>query len=142
MKRAALLTAALWLLGGFASAATPARLELTHPAKGHEVQISAAAVGVAGDGAPVIAWAAAEGGDNVLYAARPGQMDPVRVNPAGTSVDSLHQAPGMATGPQGEIYLTWSSRRPVPVGGLFASDLRLSRSLDGGRTWDSHLVVN
>ena len=142
MNRTALLTAALALVAGLAGAATPARLELTHPAKGHEVQLSAAAVSVVRDGAPIIAWAAPEGGDNVLYAARPGQSDPVRVNPAGTSVDSLHQAPGLATGSQGEIYLTWSSRRPVPVGGLFASDLRLSRSLDGGRTWDSHLVIN
>jgi hypothetical protein len=142
MKRAALMTAGLSLLAGLAGAATPARLELTHPPRGHEAQLSAAAVGAAADGAPIIAWAAPDGADNVLYAARPGQMDPVRVNPARTSVDSLHQAPGMATGPHGEIYLTWSSRRPVPVGGLFASDLRLSRSLDGGRTWDSHLVVN
>jgi hypothetical protein len=30
----------------------------------------------------------------------------------------------------------------VPVGGLFASDLRLSRSLDGGQTWEQHLVIN
>ena len=142
MKRAALLTVALSLIAALARAATPGRLELTHPPRGHNVRLSAAAVGVVGDGPPIIAWAAPEGGDNVLYAARPGQMDPVRVNPAGTSVDSLHQAPGLATGPHGEVYLTWSSRRPVPVGGLFASDLRLSRSLDGGRTWDSHLVVN
>jgi hypothetical protein len=64
------------------------------------------------------------------------------VNPAGMSVDSLHQAPGLASGPQGELYLTWSSRRPVPTGGLFASDLRLSRSADGGKTWDGHLRLN
>jgi hypothetical protein len=142
MRRASLLTAALSLVAGLAGAATPARLELMHPAKGHEIHLSGAAAGVAGDGAPFIAWAAQEGSDNVLYAARPGQGAPVRVNPAGTSVDALHQAPGVATGPKGEIYVTWSSRRPVPVGGLFASDLRLSRSLDGGRTWDGHLVIN
>jgi hypothetical protein len=124
------------------AAATPARLEVTHPARGHEVHVSDAAVGVAGDGAPIVAWASQEGGDNVLYAARPGQGTPVRVNPPGTSVDSLHQGPGMAVGPTGEIYLTWSSRRPVPVGGLFASDLLLSRSLDGGKTWDGPLRIN
>jgi hypothetical protein len=142
MRRAGLLAAALSLVAVLASAAAPARLELTHPAKGHEIHLSGAAAGVAGDGAPIIAWAAQEGGDNILYAARPGRGEPVRVNPAGTSVDSLHQAPGVAIGSQGEIYLTWSSRRPVPVGGLFASDLRLSRSLDGGQSWDGHLVIN
>ena len=142
MRRALLLTAGLSLAATLAGAASPARLELTHPAKGHEIHLSGAAAGVTRDGAPIIAWAAQEGSDNILYAARPGQSAPVRVNPAGTSVDSLHQAPGVATGPQGEIYLSWSSRRPVPVGGLFASDLRLSRSLDGGQTWDGHVVIN
>ena len=124
------------------AASPPARLEIMHPASGHEVHVSGAAVAVAGDGAPVVAWVAQEGGDNVLYAARPGEGSPVRVNPPGTSVDSLHQAPGVAVGPAGEIYLTWSSRRAVPVGGLFASDLRLSRSLDGGKSWEGHLVIN
>lgn len=146
LAAAALATAALvagaFAAAAFAAAAPPARLEIVHPGKGHEVHLSAAAVGVAGDGVPIVAWAAQEGHDNALYAARPGRGGPVRVNPPGTSVDSLHQAPGVAVGPGGEVYLTWSSRRPVPAGGLFASDLRLSRSLDGGATWDSHLTVN
>ena len=143
---AALLASALALMAALAGAAPgttpPARLELTHPPGGHGVTVSGASVAVTGDGSPIVTWAAQEGEDNVLYAARPGQGAPVRVNPPGTSVDSLHQAPGLVVGPQGELYVTWSSRRPVPVGGLFASDLRLSRSLDGGKTWDGHLRVN
>ena len=139
----ALLAPAVALATALAGAAPPpARLELTHPARGHQVSVSGAAVAVTADGAPVVAWATQEGGDNVLYAARPGDGGPVRVNPPGTSVDALHQAPGLVAGSQGELYLTWSSRRPVPTGGLFASDLRLSRSLDGGKTWDGHLRVN
>jgi hypothetical protein len=137
-----LLAAGLALIGPFAAAETPSRREITHPAKGHEIHVSGAAVAMAGDGEPVVAWAVKEGEEHVLYAARPGEGPPVRVNPAGMSVDSLHQAPGLVSGPRGELYMTWSSRRPVPVGGLFASDLRLSRSFDGGKTWDGHLRVN
>jgi hypothetical protein len=142
MRPTLLVTAGLSLVAALAGAATPTRLELTHPARGHEIHLSGAAAGVAADGAPIITWAAQEGADNILYAARPGRGGPVRVNPDGTSVDALHQAPGVATGPHGEVYLSWSSRRPVPVGGLFASDLRLSRSLDGGQTWGGHVVIN
>ena len=118
------------------------RLEITHPGRGHEAHLSGAAVAAAADGTPVVTWASQEGNDNVLYAARAGRGTPVRVNPAGTSVDSLHQPPGIAAAPHGEIYVTWSARKPVPVGGLFASDLMLSRSLDGGATWNGHVRLN
>jgi len=136
------LAPAAALMAALATAAPAPRLEITHAARGHQVSISGATVAVAPEGVPVVAWVVQEGSDNVLYAARPGDGTPVRVNPAATSVDSLHQAPGLVAGPQGELYLTWSSRRPVPTGGLFASDLRLSRSLDGGKTWDGHVRVN
>jgi hypothetical protein len=138
----ALMAPAIVLVTALAGASPAARLEITHPARGHHVAVSGAAVAVASDGVPVVAWATQEGADNVLYAARAGHGTPVRVNPPATSVDSLHQAPGLVAGPQGELYVSWSSRRPVPVGGLFASDLRLSRSLDGGKTWDGHLRVS
>jgi len=131
------------LLAGAAPTPAPApRVEITHPGRGHEVHLSGAAVAVAADGVPVVTWASQEGNDNLLYAARPGRGAPVRVNPSGTAVDSLHQPPGIAKGPQGEIYVTWSARKPVPVGGLFASDLYLSRSLDGGATWNQHVRLN
>jgi len=66
----------------------------------------------------------------------------VRVNPDGLFIDSLHQPPGLALGPDGEIYVSWSSRKPLPEGVLFASDLRLSRSLDGGQTFEPPRRVN
>lgn len=142
MRRALGLVAVAALLAGAAPAATPpTRVELTHPGRGHEVHLSGAAVVAAADGTPVVAWASQEGNDNLLYAARVGRGAPVRVNPPGTSVDSLHQAPAIAAGRDGEIYVTWSSRKPVPVGGLFASDLQLSTSRDGGATW-THVRVS
>jgi hypothetical protein len=119
------------------------RQELTVFDKPHEAHVSAPAVAVMRDGKTVLAWFAQQGHDNNLFVAQPGsEPKPVRVNPEGMFVDSLHQPPGLALGPGDEVYVSWSSRKPVPEGGLFASDLRLSRSLDGGRTFEGHLRVN
>jgi hypothetical protein len=119
------------------------RQELTVFDKLHEAHVSAPAVAVTRDGKTVLAWFAQQGHDNNLFVARPGsEPRQVRVNPDGLFVDSLHQPPGLALGPGDEVYVSWSSRKPIPEGGLFASDLRLSRSLDGGRTFDGHLRVN
>ena len=119
------------------------RQELTVFDKPHEAHVSAPAVAVTRDGKTVLAWFAQQGHDNNLFVAQPGSdPKPVRVNPEGMFADSLHQPPGLALGPGDEVYVSWSSRKPVPEGGLFASDLRLSRSLDGGRTFEGHLRVN
>jgi len=129
-----------------ADAAGPAlgpRQELTVAEKAHEAHVSAPAVAVRADGRIVLAWFGQQGHDNYLFVARPGsEAKPVRVNPDGLFVDSLHQPPGLALGPDGEIYVSWSSRKPLPEGVLFASDLRLSRSLDGGQTFEPPLRVN
>jgi hypothetical protein len=120
------------------------RSELTHPGKGHEVRISAASVAVARDGGVFLAWGAEEGPIINLYLAHVSAAggQPVRVNPEGLAVDSLHQSPGLDIGPGGEIYVSWSSSKAKPAGTLFASDLRLSRSLNGGKSFDSHVRVN
>jgi hypothetical protein len=129
----------------WAAGLTPGpRPELTHPGKGHEVQISGAAAAVGRDGHVFLTWAAEEGNTTNLYLALVSAQGgkPVRINPEGLTVDSLHQSPGIDLGPEGEIYLSWSSSKLKPEGTLFASDLRLSRSLDGGRSFDTHLRVN
>ena len=142
MRRALGMIAVASLLAGAAPTTPPPRVEITHPGRGHEVHLSGAAVAIAADGTPVVTWASQEGNDNVLYAARAGHGAPVRVNPPGTSVDSLHQSPGIAAGPDGTLFITWSSRKPVPKGGLFASDLQLSSSHDSGVTWSGPVRVN
>jgi hypothetical protein len=130
-------------LPGAGAPAGPARLELAHPVAGHDVHVSPPALAVGADGAPVVAWITGSHGSNTVLLARLGESgQPVRVNPPGTSVDSLHQAPGLAVGPGGEVYVTWSAAKPRPEGVLFASDLYLSRSLDGGRTFEPPLRVN
>jgi hypothetical protein len=120
------------------------RLEITHPGKGHEVHLSAPAVVVGRDGQALVAWIAQSGHTNNVYLARPGVAGapPVRVNPDGLSAESMHQGPGIATGPGGEVYVSWSSEKAKPEGTLFASDLQLSRSLDGGQSFERPLRVN
>ena len=139
VMRALTLAVALLALPVLVSAQ---RLEISHPATGHEVHLSAPSLVVDREG-PLVSWMAQEGHDTIVYAARPGgERVRVRVSPPGMSGDSLHQAPGLATGPAGELYVTWASRRPKPVGGLFASDLQLSRSVDGGKSFEAPLRVS
>jgi hypothetical protein len=121
-----------------------ARSEIVHPGKGHEVHVSAPAVLGAPDGTVLLAWTAEEGADKNVYVSRAGEagVKPPRVNPPGLTVEALHHSPLLAAGPDGILYVSWSSDRPRPAGVLFASDLRLSRSRDGGRSWDGHVRVN
>ncbi len=124
---------------------TPAsRMEITHPGTGHDVQVSAPAVAVGRDGQLLVAWMAREGHHASVYVARPGLADarPARVNPEGLFAESLHQSPGIAVGPAGEVYVSWSSAKAKPPGVLFASDLQLSRSLDGGGSFGGPLRIN
>jgi hypothetical protein len=72
----------------------------------------------------------------------PGAWGPVAVHADGPALEGLHHSPLIAVAPGGEVYVQWSSARDKPESVLFASDLRLSRSLDGGRTFDTHLRVN
>jgi hypothetical protein len=130
-------------VAGGPAPAGPVRHELTHPAGGHDVHVSAPALAVDAEGKPIVAWISGGHDGNTVFVARPAEGEqPVRVNPAGTSVDSLHQAPGLAMGRGGEVYLTWSAAKPKPEGVLFASDLYLSRSRDSGRTFEPPLRVN
>ena len=119
------------------------RLEHTHRPTGHESHLSAPAVAATRDGL-LVAWAAEEHHGNALYLLRASESGaaPVRVNPHDLSVEALHHSPLLAVGKEGEVYVSWSSAKAKPAGALFASDLRLSRSRDGGRTFDSMLQVN
>jgi hypothetical protein len=120
------------------------RLEYKHVSRGHEFHVSGAAVAARPDGGAVLAWAAQEGHTNQLYLLKPGDgATPVRVNPGGLGVEALHHPPRLAIAPGGgPLYVSWSSEKPKPEGILFASDLRLSRSLDGGKTFEPPLRVN
>jgi len=107
------------------------RSEISHHGKGHEIHLSGPTVAIARDGGVFVGWIAQTEQVNHLYLTRPPAQanQAVRVNPDGLEVESLHQSPGIAVGPEGEIYVSWSSSKVKPEGTFFASDLRLSRSL-------------
>ncbi|HET9854805.1 MAG TPA: sialidase family protein, partial [Methylomirabilota bacterium] len=118
------------------------RLEYKHASRGHEFHLSGAAVGAGADSKPIVTWAAQEGHANQLYLLRMGNgATPVRVNPEALTVEALHHPPRLAVA-GAQVYISWSSGKAKPEGTLFASDLQLSRSLDGGRSFGSPLRVN
>jgi len=110
MRVLVVVALAVLLVAPPAHAAGPAlgpRQELTVFDKPHEAHVSAPSVAVTRDGKIVLAWIAQQGHDNNLFVAQPGSdPKPVRINPEGLSVDSLHQPPGLALGPGGEVYVS------------------------------------
>lgn len=66
---------------------------------------------------------------------------PVQVNPPSAEPGALHQAPGLATGQHGKVFVTWSAPKNVPDS-PFATDLFLARSQDGGMHFDPPILVN
>lgn len=120
------------------------RLEWVQDSRGAHPAMSAPAVAVLADGTPLVAWKAVRDGGTVLEVLAAGRdgATPVRANPDDLSVDSLHQPPGIATAPDGAVLLSWTSTRERPGGAFAASDLRLSRSTDGGRSFAPPLRVN
>lgn len=68
-------------------------------------------------------------------------VTPVQVNPEAFPPDAFHQAPGLATGTGNHIFVSWSTANQAP-GSLFASDLHVARSQDGGQTFENPVQVN
>lgn len=99
------------------------------------------------DGTGLVAWIATEGGvPNVFLArvgadGRPGAT--VRVNDRPGDAAPHEQAPAqVAVGPDGAVYVLWQNNTKVPGRRFPASDLRLARSADGGRTFAPAVTVN
>lgn len=65
----------------------------------------------------------------------------VQVNPATLGPEALHQAPGLTAQGDGTVALSWSTPNRAP-GAMFASDLRVAASGDGGRTFTVPVQVN
>lgn len=117
------------------------RREMTHPGVPHDRHVSDPALAVLGD-APVVAYLRGGGDRFHVFVHPPDASDPVRVDPDGVVPAPAHQPPGLAVAPDGNVYVSWVARRPAAPGDPFASDLRLSRSTDGGRRFDAPLRVH
>ncbi len=109
-------------------------------------QLSPPAIRFDEAGALHLAWFEKSGDEPTLKTVRisdSGKVigEIVRVNPVGVAPDALHQAPGLATGADNQLFMTWSSSKKDDDA-MFAADLRLARSTDGGRTFDLPVLVN
>lgn len=67
----------------------------------------------------------------------------VRVNDVAGDAAAHAQAPAqVAVAPDGTVYVTWITQTPITGRRFPASDLRLARSDDGGRTFSPAVTVN
>ncbi|HET9983237.1 MAG TPA: sialidase family protein, partial [Longimicrobiales bacterium] len=102
--------------------------------------------GTAGDA--FVAWVGAGPGGQDVYLSRRAVgggawSAPVRVNDLAGDAAAHEQAPAqVAVGPDGTIYVAWQNNTKVPGRRFPASDLRLARSTDGGRTFEPAITVN
>jgi hypothetical protein len=121
-----------------------ARREIVHAGILHEAHVSPPALAIAPDGAAFVAWVEQDGAERHVLVSRveDGAPPAARVDPLGTRPDRAHQSPGLAVAPDGSVLVSWSSEKAKPEGVLFANDLRLSVSRDGGRSFDAPLRVN
>lgn len=109
-------------------------------------QVSPPALRYDGGGTLHVAWFEKKQEARALRAARlidggKAMTPPVQANPADAGPDALHQSPGLAAGPLGDLFVTWSTAKEAP-GAFFATDLLMARSPDGGQTFEPPVVVN
>jgi hypothetical protein len=109
-------------------------------------QLSPPAIQFSGQDTVHLAWFEKNGmnADVKLGKIAEGNLAPspaVTVNREGQGPAAIHQAPGLAIGPDHAVYVTWSASNKMTEG-MFASDLLLARSTDGGRTFPAPTLVN
>ncbi len=109
-------------------------------------QISPPALQFDQAGNVVLAWYDKQGETRGLRAIRMSKegvpfSPPVQINPQTVEPDALHQAPGLALGQLGNVFVTWSMPKKAPDA-PFAADLQFSVSRDGGATFAAPIRVN
>lgn len=134
---ALLLTALFWL--GGASAQHQHHAGHGASATGRTAELGATAT----IDAQGILWSAHKDGGHVVVS-RSADLGrtwsrPLKVNAQAEATDASREArPKIATGPGGEVYVTWTRALRAPYSG----EIRFSRSLDGGRSFSDPVTVH
>ena len=97
----------------------------------------------------LLSWVSGDSGSRHVRLARSGDggdtwSTPVRVTAHPDDVGSPHgeSAPRLVVAPNGRVAVVWSQSVNVPGRQWPASNIRASRSLDGGRSWSPPVTLN
>jgi hypothetical protein len=138
----ALLLAGLLLAASGCAREGRAKALLTHEVTGNGSNPTTA---VRADGEMYIAWIATDetGVSDVFLTTSDTTASPVRVNQVRGEPAPHDQAPAqVAVGPEGNVYVVWQTAIPIEGRRFPASNLRLARSTDGGRSFEPAIYVN
>ncbi len=116
------------------------QLSINHTDK----RVSNASAIIDDEGRIYIGWVKEEGNKNNIYIASSSDngktfSEKVRVNVDADMPSGINHAPTMALGTKGELYVAWTVSR---TDGEFSSNIKFSRSLDKGRSFETAIVVN
>jgi hypothetical protein len=100
-----------------------------------------------GGGALYVAWVGATADDGNVYVSRSDDgisfRNAVRANDIDGDAAPHEQAPAQVdVGPDGHVYVVWQKNTHAEGRRFPYSDLRLARSIDGGRTFEPAITVN
>ena len=107
-------------------------------------RVSNASAIIDDEGRIYIGWVKEEGNKNSIYIASSTDggktfSDKVRVNGDADMPSGINHAPTMALGIKGELYIAWTISR---IDGEFSSDIKFSRSLNKGKSFEPAIIVN
>jgi hypothetical protein len=99
------------------------------------------------NGTVYVAWVGSAEGDGNVYVSRSTDGiafdPPVRANHVAGDAAPHEQAPAQVeVGPEGNVYVVWQKNTAAPGRRFPYSDLRLARSVDGGRAFEPAMTVN
>ena len=107
-------------------------------------RVSNAAALIDDDGRIYIGWTREEGDKNNIYIVTSSDdgktfSDKARVNGDADMPSGINHAPSMSIGAKGELYIAWITESS---GNGSASNIKFSRSVDGGKTFEPSITVN
>lgn len=118
--------------------------EIEHEGMISKINISHPSVSVSSEGEILVTWTREHEGRNNIYLKSISQYEKNLsvINPDDLRARSTHQSPGITSGDQGEVYVSWSSVKEITGDSVLPSDLILSISRNGGRDFTNHIRIN